>query len=327
MRIDTRLLGWGTFFVLVGAIPLLMNANYLDETVVGQWPSLWPLLLIGWGIALVFRHTPVALLGGAISAVTFGLMGGGALATGFGGVSMFGGCGDAAGTAFATQRGTFAGSGQLNIEFNCGNLNVTPVDGSDWSVSGSDAKGLGPRVTTAGSAVTIESQNEGFSFFDRGAGRGSWSVAVPRAAEVGLGLTLNAGEGAVDLAGASVASVSLTLNAGSLRMDLGSAERAGDVNGTVNAGNGTVILPAGGRTANFSLNAGNLDVCVPTDAAVRIHWSGALGSNDLNQPGLVKVDSDTWASQGFDAAQPHTEMNVSANAGSFHFAFGSGCNG
>jgi hypothetical protein len=31
----------------------------------------------------------------------------------------------------------------------------------------------------------------------------------------------------------------------------------------------------------------------------------------------VKIDDDTWSSIGFDAAQPHVELNVSANAGSF----------
>jgi hypothetical protein len=31
----------------------------------------------------------------------------------------------------------------------------------------------------------------------------------------------------------------------------------------------------------------------------------------------VKVDEDTWTSVGLDPGQPHLELNVTANAGSF----------
>ena len=84
MHVDRRLLGWGTFFVLLGAIPLATKAGLLDRDLIGQWPLLWPVLLIGWGLGLLLRGTPLALVGGAVSAITFGIMGGGALATGFG---------------------------------------------------------------------------------------------------------------------------------------------------------------------------------------------------------------------------------------------------
>jgi len=43
---------------------------------------------------------------------------------------------------------------------------------------------------------------------------------------------------------------------------------------------------------------------------------GALGSNNLDQASLVKVDDNTWTSLRFDESQPHIELQVSANAGS-----------
>ena len=46
MHVDRRLLGWGLFFVLLGAIPLAIRAGLLDKVVVSQWPLLWPVLLI-----------------------------------------------------------------------------------------------------------------------------------------------------------------------------------------------------------------------------------------------------------------------------------------
>jgi hypothetical protein len=325
MHIDRRLLGWGAFFILVGGIPLAVRAQMLDEGLVSRWPSLWPVLLIAWGLGLLLRRTPIDWLGGAAAAIVFGIMGGGALATGFGGVPVMSGCGgDASGTAFASQRGTFAGAGQLNVEFNCGTLVIGAVDGSDWTVSGTESAGRAPSVTSSGSTVSIKGASGGAFFQD--VGESNWNVGVPRTPELGLGLTLNAGDGTADLAGATLSSISLTVNAGSFRLDLASATRVGDVNATVNAGDATVGLPAGDRSANLSLNAGNLDVCVPTGAAVRVRWSGTLGANDLDQSGLVKVDDTTWTSTGFVDSQPHLELHVTANAGSFGMAIGGTCN-
>ena len=96
MHIDRRLLGWGLFLIIVGAIPLLVRGNYLDADLIQDWPSLWPLLLIGWGLGLVLRRTPGELLGSAISVAVLGVMVGGLIATGFGGFPSFGACGDGA---------------------------------------------------------------------------------------------------------------------------------------------------------------------------------------------------------------------------------------
>lgn len=323
MHIDRRLLGWGVFFILVGALPLAVRGGYLDAEQVSSWPSLWPVLLIGWGVGLLLRRTPVEWIGGGITAVVLGLMAGGALASGFRGIPMVSGCsGDGQGTTFAAQRGTLATGGQLNVEFNCGTITIAAADGSEWSVAGSDADGRGPRVESSGTGVSIKPPTGDFF---RDSGRNTWTVAVPRAAPLGFGLTLNAGKGTADLTGASVSSASLTVNAGSFRLDLANAAQVGDVNATVNAGDSTVSLPAGDRSANFSLNAGSLEVCLPADAPVRVRWSGALGSNDLGQSGLTEVGDDTWVSTGFSEAAAHLELRVSANAGSFDLTIGGTC--
>jgi hypothetical protein len=323
MHIDRRLLGWGVFFILVGAIPLAVRGGYLAAEQVSSWPSLWPVLLIGWGLGLVLRRTPVEWIGGGVAAVVLGLMAGGALATGFRGIPIVSGCGgDGQGTAFVTQRGALAAGGQLNVEFNCGTITIAAADGSDWSVAGSDAGGRGPRVETSGTSVSIETADADF-FGDRG--RNAWTVTVPKAAPLGLGMTLNAGQGSADLAGASVTSASLTVNAGSFSLDLGSAALVGDVNATVNAGDATISLPAGDRSGNMSLNAGTLEVCLPADAPIRVNWSGALGSNDLDESGLTEVDDNTWVSGGFIETAPHLELRVSANAGTFELTIGGAC--
>lgn len=316
MHIDRRLLGWGLFFIIVGAIPLATRAGYLDPELVGRWPLLWPLLLIGWGIGLLLRRTPIEWLGGAITTIVFGIMGGGLLASGFAGAPIATGCGgQAAGTAFATQSGDLAGTGRLNVELSCGSLTMNPTPGTSWSVSGTETNGKAPRVEVDGSTVKIDAGNRG-SFFGS-TGRTDWTVAVPTQPQLGLGLTINAGEGSVELAGANLGSVNVTVNAGSASLLLGGVAALGDLNGTVNAGSAVISLPAGGRSGNVSMNAGSLTICTPPGSPMRVHWSGALGSNDLDAAGLTKVDDNTWESSALDTASPFLDLRVSANAGSF----------
>ena len=323
MHLDRRLLGWGLFFILVGGIPLAIRAGVLDEALIADWPRLWPLLLIGWGVGLLLRNTPIDWIGGGITAIVFGIMGGGLLATGAGGLPIATGCSSSTpSVAFVERSGTLDAAAQVNVEFNCGSLTITPVDGAGWRVTGSDRDGSGPKVTSASTSVSIESdESDGFP----GTGRSTWDVSVPRSPSIGLGLTLNAGQGTVDLAGVSLTSTTVTLNAGKLVLDLGSTAALGDVNGTVNAGSAAVTLPAGARDANMSLNAGSLEVCLPAGAPVLVSWAGTLGSNNFDEIGLVRVDDSTWKSSAFDDQQAHTELHVSANAGSFRLRLGGTC--
>jgi hypothetical protein len=142
---------------------------------------------------------------------------------------------------------------------------------------------------------------------------------------IGFGVTLNAGEGSVDLTGASVNEATFTLNAGKLDMNLGAATQIGDLTGTVNAGSGAITLPAGERDLSLSINAGALQLCLPAGTPLRVSWGGALGSNNFAAAGLTKVDDSTWTSPGFDAGQPHMELHASATAGSFDLRLGGTC--
>jgi hypothetical protein len=323
MNLDRRLLGWGVFFVILGAIPLAVRGGALDEGLVADWPRLWPLLLIAWGLDLLLQRTPAGWIGGSLAAVALGLMAGGALATGFGGLPSITGCGNGPGTAFATQSGTLGSGGQLNVEFTCGTVAINAVDGTTWSVAGTDPDGSGPVVTTSGSTLSIRPRDDVGVFGPQG--RNDWTVSIPRTPALALGLTLNAGQATATLPGTMLSSVNLTVNAGTMTVDLGSAGSVGSVNTTVNAGTATVALPGGDASANLSLNAGTLTVCLPSAAPVRVHWSGTFGANDLGAAGLVQADNDTWTSSGFDASQPHSELDVSANLGSFHLQFGGSC--
>jgi hypothetical protein len=325
VRIDRRLLGWGLFLIIVGSIPLLVRGGYLATDVVGEWPSLWPLLLIGWGLGLLLRRTPGELLGSAISVSVLGIMVGGLIATGFGGFPSFGACGDGTGAAgFADRTGTLSNSGRISVEFNCGTLALKAIDGSDWSVGGKGPDGKGPVIEANAGRVVIKARDEDFKgFIDASS---SWEIGVPRTPIIDLGVTLNAGEGTVDMTGATLDALNLTLNAGSLTFDLARAAALATVNATVNAGSATLDLPGGVTDVNLTVNAGSITACLPAGTPLRVTWNGTLGSNNLDSLGLDKIDDQQWMTNGLSAADdPHLELDVSANAGSFTLKLGGSC--
>ncbi len=325
MRIDQRLLGWGTFFVIAGAIPLLVRADLVKTGALSGWPSLWPLLLIGGGLGLLLRGTPFHVLGGTVSVLTAGFMIGALLATGFNGVPSFGGCGTGSNaTAFPDRSGELTDPGSMTVEFDCGTLDISAQDGDAWNFSGRGPANRAPRVRFETAAVRFDSPTDvAFDFSDAGS---TWYVKVPRSPSLDLSVTLNAGEGTIDLTGARVDSLDFTLNAGSLTADLGHARAANQVNGTVNAGTASVALPPSASSANLTVNAGSLTVCVPAGSALRISWSGALAGSNLDGLGLVKIDDNHWTTGGLGASTPATNLNVSANAGSFKLLIGGSCN-
>lgn len=325
MRIDRRLLGWGLFLIIVGAIPLLVRAGYLDRDLIREWPSLWPLVLIGWGLGLVLRRTPVEVLGSAISVTVLGIMVGGLIATGFAGIPSFGACGDGTkASAFQSSSGTFTDSGRITVEFNCGSLSLKAVDGSDWSVAGKGPDGKGPIVEANAGRVTIKARTDEFRGFTDASS--TWEIGVPRTPVIDLGVTLNAGEGTVEMPGSNLDALNMTLNAGSLTFRLAGAAALATVNGSVNAGSATLDLPGTVTDANLTLNAGSITACVPASTPLRITWNGTLGSNNFDSLGLDKVDNQHWVTNGLNAANdPHLELDVSANAGSFTLKMGGSC--
>ena len=84
-------------------------------------------------------------------------------------------------------------------------LTMRPTPGSSWSVSGTESDGEAPEIDVDGSSVSIDAGDRG-SFFGR-TGRTDWTVGVPTDAQVALGMTVNAGENAIELSGANLGSV------------------------------------------------------------------------------------------------------------------------
>lgn len=328
MRINRGLLGWGVFFLLVGAVPLAVRAGYLTDDQIGRVWGLWPLILIGVGIGILLARTRFAVLGGLLVAATFGAMVGGALS---GGVDGFAGgaCGPGAGTTqFASDEGRFeTTTASVELHFNCGNLTVTSEPGDRWHVEGEDADGSGPRIDADGESLTVDANNRDRGPFGVLSDRESWRVTLPNDVGLELKLELNAGSGTVDLPGASIETLDLNLNAGSATLDLATAEELGFLNVELNAGSVNLILPDRSVDGSIEANAGSVHLCAPAGAALRFNTEGSnLSSYDFEDKGLVKTGS-TWQTPGFDDAAVRIDLDTRMNAGSFSLNPEDGCRG
>ena len=230
MHVNRGLMGWGVFFIVLGAVPLAVQAGALDPEIVRRAWELWPLILIGIGLGLVLARTRLAILGTLVVAVTFGLMGGALIATGIGSAGGFTSCGFGAGQggeAFPTQSGSFGGDAAVRLEMNCGEVDAVAADGPGWSVAGTSDGGQAPELGGTDNKLVVRAP--GRSGVDLAADPWRWQVTLPRAVPVAMDLSVNAGSGALDLAGMTVPSLDVSVNAGDATVDMGSVAGARQV--------------------------------------------------------------------------------------------------
>ncbi len=328
MRIDRSFLGWGLFFILVGAVPLAARAGYVSAAQLDDLWRFWPLVVVAAGIGIILQRTPLDWVGGLLSSVLFGLFVGGLVAGGLGGFAGLPGtfCGGE-GQTFATRSGDLTRSeAAVRIEVPCGDLRVTTNPGSLWMVEGTDHDGVGPLAEGDPGSLAVEPRASGGPF-GWTTGGGSWRVTLPTDPTLDLGVEVDAGSARLDLDGARLGSVEVQVNAGRVTLDLGAAVSVGELAVQGNAGSVTIMLPAATFRGDIEVNAGSVVLCAPADVGLRIETgSGSLASYDFSAGGLVKDGSD-WTSPGFDTAANRIELDVQANAGSVRLAPQEGCDG
>jgi hypothetical protein len=319
-QIDRRLLGWGLFLVLLGAIPLAVRLGALaPETAAMAW-SLWPLFLIAGGLGVLLRETPLRFTGGLLAAATAGLIGGGILA---GGGFAIGTCGDGGSReTFETRDGSLGPSATVSIDLDCGNLAIGAGDGSTWRIEGESDGGAAPRIEASSDRLTIRDANRGgpIGFVDDGQ---RWQVTLPREATLDLDVQANAGEVRLDLAGVTAREVRIEANAGQVRADLGSMTDLNRLDLSVNAGAARVTFPTRSFEGSLDVNAGQILMCAPAGVGLRIRTGDAFAAS-YNLADLVDVGG-AWESPGYATAELRIELAVDANAGQVTLNPDGGC--
>ena len=312
MRLDSRFLGWGVFFIVAGGLAFAVRSGYVTPDLASQLWRLWPLVLIGFGVGILLGRTSLAWLGGLIVAATFGLIVGGALA---GGLDRVGCTGSASGSG-TTVGGQLNDGASVSIESACGPVTVTSAAGSAWSLT---YRGDPPPVVEqAPDRLRIASPQSTFLH------QASWDISLPADPGLRLQLTASAGSAHVSLPNAHLSSFDGTFNAGSFDVDLSGAT-LGALTATFNAGSGTLRLPTGAFNGDVGLNAGSLTVCVAPDAGLRVRANGALSSTDFSAAGMSRSTSGEWLSPGVDSATSVIRLTIQANAASVTLRRDGGC--
>lgn len=327
MHVNRGMLGWGVFFIALGAVPLAVRSGTIDASTAARAWELWPLLLIGAGLGLALRGTSLASVGNIVVGLAFGLMAGGLVVGGIGSAPVtFCGTGSGGETAAnnSSRAGTLVDGAKVDLQVDCGSLTASSQAGSDWSVAW--PKGAtNPRIQASDGSLRVEMGNQhGFAV---GNSNASWTIGLPSDPAIDLSLAVNAGSAKLRQLQAHVTSASVSVNAGDARVDLTQVTGLRTVDGSVNAGSLSIALPAMSTqlSGNLSANAGNLRICTPPDVPLRIQMSDEpLGSNNFSQRGLTR-SGDTWTRGVVGVGDGGISLEVSASLGTITLDPEDGC--
>jgi hypothetical protein len=316
MRVRRGLLFWGLFLIPLGGVPLLVRAGLLDpDQLVDAW-RLWPLLIIGVGLAILVGRTRTAVVGTLVVALVLGTLGGAALASGnlwFGALSD---CGFGRIDQHLDTSGSFDGPATVQLDLRCGSLDLGPGAAAGWALSAGFA-GPPPQIDAATNRLDVRVPG------GTGVRRQEWTVRVLPGAVHDLNLTANAASAALDLTGMKLDGVDAEVNAGDLQIDAANATVA-RVHATMNAGRIRLLLGSTATTGDLSVNAGAIDVCVPDGVGLRLDVTDQLTFvTNLGARGLAR--SGTVWTRAATSGAPTIDFAVDGNAASFTLNPDGGC--
>lgn len=325
MRIDRRLLHWGLFLVIAGAIPLAVELGLLDAETAAGWWRIWPLLFVGAGLGLLLRRTRGGFVGGVIVAVVLGVLAGSLLgAAGRLDLGRLACGGETATRPFPTRSGTFGDPvARVALEVDCGELTVRTVPGTSWILAGESSDGEAPVIEASSRELTVRPARSRVALVPFGE-RDAWRVTLPIGTRTSLSTTVNAGSARLELGGAALDSVVVTVNAGSAELDL-AGTTPGIVALTVNAGSGTITFPEASISGSLTVNAGAIRLCVPPSVGLELTTNdNPTGGNNFSSRGLTKVGF-AWRSANFASATNRLVLTTSVNVGGLELNPEGGC--
>jgi hypothetical protein len=318
MRIRRGLLFWGVLLLPLGAIPLLVRAGAIDVNRIADAWRLWPILFIAVGLAILVGRSRASLVATVAIALILGTFGGAALA---GGTTFWGALTNCtlAPTSGASQlerTGTFAEPGAtVSLELRCGSLDLHGTTAASWRVQ-STHRGPGPSVSASASRLAVVASQGGDI-------REDWVVELPAGHLSRIDLTSNAAGGTFRLDGLTVDRLVATMNAGDLTIDAGTGS-IGAIDATVNAGRIRLSPGSNPLQGRISVNAGAIDLCVPSDVALRIDVTEQLTFvTNLSARGLTKESDGVWVRPS--SGGPSVSLRVDGGAAALTLNPDGGC--
>jgi hypothetical protein len=318
MRIRRGLLFAGLFLIPLGGMTLLVRAGTVSADSLAEVWRLWPLILIGFGVALLLGRSRAASLGTAIAALTLGVLVGGAIASGGAIVGSVGQCGLPGDTdQHLDQAGTFDRRATVAIDLRCGSAELTTSNDSGWMVR-ADYRGPVPIVTGSVDRLEVRDPDTGQARHD------AWTIAASTELLKTVDASANAASVTLRLGSSHPDLVRVDANAGDILVDGGNASIA-RVEVQVNAGRARITLGSVWTTGSIAVNAGAVELCAPADLGLRLHVNDQLTFiTNLADRGLSQAGT-LWVRPASDAMLPVIELDIQGNVASFTLDPDGGC--
>ncbi len=315
MRIRRGLLFSGLFLIPVGGLTLLVRGGYLDADALRDAWRLWPLVLVGLGLAILLGRTRGAAVGTAISALVLGLIVGGGFASGS--WIGFGVCSDSSADLQLLDRtGEFAGPSTVRLDLRCGSVDLATEAGTGWHLTASYA-GPAPIVNATADELDLKVP-EG-----NDVRRQEWTVRVAPDRLREVELDINAANGTLRFDGATLSTLDAEANASDITLAAGGAS-VGRLDVSVNAGRARVTLGPGSVAGDLEVNAGTIDLCVPPGSGLRITTNDQLTfATNLGDRGLTRSGT-LWERPGSGSSDV-IDLTVEGNAATFNLDPSGGC--
>jgi hypothetical protein len=319
MHVNRGLVFWGVAFITAGAVALAIQSGVIADDAARQAWRFWPVVLIVIGLAVIAARTPFAFVATVVAALVLGGLGGTLVAGVPDGMSI--GCGGDTDQRIGDE-GDFSASGTVELDFNCGELDVSMGAGSAWVVDARYASGARPEISSSADSLRVAVEG-GVGFMGFADARQAWDITLPSDAELDLDVRANAASSRLDLAGATLAAFGLDANAGEVHLDLSGAD-APDFRIDANAGSVEVTVDADTTLdGSIGVNAGSVELCVADGTSIEITVEDAniTFSHNLDDSDLTR-SGDTWRSGDGTA---DVQLRVDGNAASFTYNPDGGC--
>lgn len=311
-----RSLFWPVILIGIGVLWLMGNLGLIQSNALNLLAALWPLLLVGAGLDLLFaRRSPVigaliALL--LVGAAAFVLVSGSTL-----GIQLPGG-------NFKVERFTApldgAQSATINLDTASQSVAVSSLDSSDLLMDATIGHYGEMDFLVSGGAerqITLRKRpgtNIQFGFIPTQ--QQGWEIYLAREVPIDLRVDSGSGSIAMDLTQLSLTALTLDSGSGSSSIRLPATDSAYNVDIESGSGSVTLVLPADSTlTARIDSGSGSVNIDIPDgDVALRVEVLNG-GSGSVNLPNsLSRIEGDpdedegVWETAGYASAQNIIEI-------------------